>query len=94
MKKNKLLYKKIGPAIGNFLDRMFFTDFGKRANNFTICTIKMIIHSMKINIALFMFLEPEVGHLEYFNNYKLPFYVNEKQGHHNPVSVLCSLKKI
>ena len=34
MNKHKFLYKKIGPLIGNFLDKLLFTDFGKRANNF------------------------------------------------------------
>ena len=94
MKKNKLLYKKIGPAIGNFLDRMFFTDFGKRANNFYHMYNQ---NDYTFNEDQYCFIHvPRTGgwsFRNYFNNYKLPFYVNEKQGHHNPVSVLCSPKK-
>jgi hypothetical protein len=93
MKKHKLLYKKIGPIIGNFLDKLFFTDFGKRASNF--------YHKYNQNDYIFekkdyCFIHvPRTGgwsFRNYFSKYKLPFYVNEKRGHHNPVSILCSPK--
>ena len=93
MKKHKFLYKKIGPIIGNFFDKLFFTDFGKRASNF--------YHKYNQNDYTFSKDEycfihvPRTGgwsFKNYLNTYNLPFYVNEKRAHHNPVSILCSPK--
>ena len=89
----KFLHKKIGPLIGNFFDKLFFTDFGKRSSNF--------YHKYNQNDYIFDKKEycfihvPRTGgwsFRNYFNRYNLPFYVNEKKGHHNPVSILCSPK--
>lgn len=94
MKNHKFLYKKIGPIIGNFLDKLFFTDFGKRANNFYHMYNQ---NDYVFNEDQYCFIHvPRTGgwsFRNYFNNYNLPFYVNEKKGHHNPVSILCSPKK-
>ena len=92
-KNHKFLYKRLGPLIGNFLDKLFFTDFGKRSSNF--------YHKYNQNDYVFSKNEfcfihvPRTGgwsFRNYFTNYGLPFYVNEKRGHHNPVSILCSPK--
>ena len=34
MNFNKLIYKKLAPFIGKLFDKLFFTDFGKRASNY------------------------------------------------------------
>ena len=94
MKKNKFLYKKLGPIIGNFLDKMFFTEFAKRSSNY--------YHQYDQNDYVFdkkqyCFVHvPRTGgwsFRNYFEKFNLPFYVNEKKGHHNPVSLLCSPKE-
>jgi hypothetical protein len=92
-KKHKFLYKRIGPIIGNFLDKLFFTDFGKRSSNFYH---KYNQNDYTFNEDEYCFIHvPRTGgwsFRNYFTTYNLPFYTNEKRGHHNPVSILCSPK--
>ncbi|MAW17244.1 MAG: hypothetical protein CMJ01_01605 [Pelagibacteraceae bacterium] len=94
MNKHKFLYKKIGPLIGNFLDKLFFTDFGKRANNFYH---KYNQNDYTFDKDKYCFIHvPRTGgwsFKNYFANYNLPLYVNDKGAHHNPISILCSPKE-
>ena len=61
MKKNKFLYKRLGPVIGKFLDKMFFTNFEKFQVIIITNMTKMIMFLIKNNIASFMYLELVVG---------------------------------
>ena len=92
--KKKFLYKKIGPIIGGLLDKLFFTEFEKRSSNY--------YHHYDQNDYVFeksqyCFIHvPRTGGWSFRNHFeklKLPFFVNEKKGHHNPVSLLCSPKE-
>ena len=91
MKKNKLIYKKLGPLLGKILDKLFFTDFGKRASNFYHLYDQ---NDYTFDKKEFCFIHvPRTGgwsFRNYYEEHKLPFYSNEKKGHHNPVSLLCS----
>ena len=90
MNFNKLVYKKIAPFIGKIFDKLFFTDFGKRASNFYHLYDQNDYMFYK---TMYCFIHvPRTGgwsFRNYFTNFKLPFYVNKKEGHHNPVSLLC-----
>ena len=86
----KFLYKKLGPLIGGLLDKLFFTEFAKRSSNY--------YHQYDQNDYTFdkeeyCFIHvPRTGgwsFRNYFFEHKLPFYMNEKKGHHNPVSLMC-----
>ena len=86
----KFLYKKLGPLLGRFLDKLFFTEFETRSSNY--------YHHYNQNDYMFdkneyCFIHvPRTGGWTFrynFEEHKLPFYVNKKKGHHNPVSLLC-----
>lgn len=94
MKKNKFLYKKLGPLLGKLLDKLFFTNFEKVSSNY--------YHQYDQNDYVFdkkqyCFVHvPRTGgwsFRNYYEKFKLPFYVNKVAGHHNPVSLLCSPKE-
>ena len=90
MKKNKFLYKKLGPLLGKFLDKLFFTDFSKRASNY-YHLYDQNDYSFNKNEYCFIHV-PRTGgwsFRNYYEEYKLPFFVNKKNGHHNPISLLC-----
>ena len=90
MNLNKLIYKKLAPFIGKLFDKLFFTDFGKRASNYYHLYDQ---NDYKFEKDEYCFIHvPRTGgwsFRNYFENFDLPFYANEKKGHHNPVSLLC-----
>ena len=91
MKKNKFLYKRLGPLIGRIFDKLFFTDFAKRASNF-YHLYDQNDYTFDKNDYCFIHV-PRTGgwsFRNYYEEFKLPFYSNTKNGHHNPVSLLCS----
>lgn len=90
MNKKKLLYKNLGSMIGNFLDTLFFTDFGKRARNYYY-QYNQNDYIFGKNEYYFVHV-PRTGGWSFRRSYelhKLPFHVNQKKSHHNPVSLLC-----
>ena len=87
----KFLYKKLGPLIGGLIDKLFFTEFAKRSSNYYH---QYDQNDYKFDKKEYCFVHvPRTGgwsFRNYFEKHNLPFYVNEKKGHHNPVSLLCS----
>ena len=87
----KFLYKKLGPLLGGLLDKLFFTEFAKRSTNY-YHQYNQNDYTFDENEYCFIHV-PRTGGWSFRNHFEehnLPFYVNKKKGHHNPVSLLCS----
>ena len=93
MKNKKFIYKKLGPILGSFLDKLFFTEFASRSSNYYH---QYNQNDYSFNKKDYCFVHvPRTGgwsFRNYFEEHNLPFYVNEMKGHHNPVSLLCPPK--
>ena len=93
MKNKKFIYKKLGPLLGRFLDKLFFTEFASRSSNY-YHQYNQNDYSFDKNDYCFIHV-PRTGgwsFRNYFEEHNLPFYVNKMKGHHNPVSLLCPPK--